>query len=135
MATAGNESHQLPQTATPPPPDGGQLPSSSGAHRDKDKVTQAPAGKFEVDDWLTTKSVDEADVSEHVLETVHNEGAGRCGGHSVAWGIQNALDFVRARQYGHLTKELLEAVHPFLIEEDLRQTLAGLDPNTPHGAN
>jgi hypothetical protein len=53
VTTAGNESQRLPQTAASSLTDGRQLPSSSGAHRDNDKVTQASAGKFDVDDWLT----------------------------------------------------------------------------------
>ena len=125
VVAAVHESPPLPQTAATTLTDGAQLSLLSGTQRDNDNVTPDPAGKLDVNDWLVTSSVDDTGVSDYVLETVHNEGAGRCGGHSVAWGIQNALDFLRARQYGHLTKELLEAVHPFLIEEDLRQALAG----------
>ena len=63
-------------------------------------------------------------ASSYALETIHNDGEGKRGGHSVAWGVQNALDFFRARQYGRLTKEMLEAIRPFLIKADLRLALS-----------
>ena len=122
MVTTVHDSPPQPQTATTALTDDVQSAPLSGTQGAN--ATPGPAGKLDVNDWLDRSSENDTGANDYVLETVHNEGAGRCGEHSVAWGIQNALDFLRARQYGHLTKELLEAVHPFLIEEDLRQALA-----------